>query len=94
MYVAPTPFALTEGTAGQRTLILPSDDEVDARFESSGELVRVETDWLLVGYDADLRDNTLTARYVENQSAGREHRFIVYRVAGTNGPTVTMRAPP
>ena len=92
MYVAPTPFALTDGTAGQRTLILPSNAEVDARLESRGELVRVETSHLLVGYDADLRENTLSPRFIDNPSAGREHRFLAYRVAGTNGQTVTMKA--
>ena len=92
MYVAPTPFALTDGTAGQRTLILPSDAEVDERLESCGELVRVEADKLVVGYSADLNENTLAPQYVDNPSAGLKHRFFAYRVVGTNGPTVTMRA--
>ena len=94
MYVAPTPFALTEGTAGQRTLILPSEAEVDSRLERCGELVRVETDRLLVGYNADLRENTLSPQYIDNPSAGLEHNFVAYRAAGTNGPTVTMKAAP
>lgn len=92
MYVAPTPFALTDGTAGQRTLILPSGAEPDERLESCGELVRVETDRLLVGYNADLRENTIAAQYVDNPSAGVEHRFIAYRAAGADGPTVTMKS--
>ena len=54
MYVAPTPFALTDGTAGQRTLILPNDAQVDERLKSCGELIRVETDHLLVGYKRGL----------------------------------------
>ena len=91
MYVAPTPFALTDGAAGQRTLILPSDANVDERLEMCGELVRVETSQLLVGYLADLRENTLDPQFVENPSAGLEHRFAAYRVAGTNGPTVRMK---
>lgn len=90
MYVAPTPFALTSGTAGQRTLILPSNDEVDERLESCGELIRVETDKLVVGYKADLNENTLDALYMDNPSAGREHRFTAYRTAGSDGPTVKM----
>ena len=92
MYVAPTPFALTDGTAGQRTLILPSGAESYERLESCGELIRVEADRLLVGYNADLRENTLTPQFVDNPSAGREHRFIAYRVAGSEGPTVMMKA--
>lgn len=91
MYVAPTPFALTNGTAGQRTLILPSDAEADERLESCGELIRVETDRLLVGYNADLMVNTLTPQFAENPSSGLEHRFIAYRPAGADGPTVTMK---
>ena len=94
MYVAPTPFALTDGTAGQRTLILPSDAEVDDRLEACGELVRIETDQLVVGYKADLNENTLDPLYVDNPSAGREHHFRAYRVAGTDGPTVTMKDEP
>ncbi len=94
MYVAPTPFALTDGTAGQRTLILPRNGQVDERLEPCGELVRVETDQLLVGYNANLRDNTLEPQYIDNPSAGLEHRFAAYRAAGTNGPAVTMRADP
>ena len=60
MYVAPTPFALLDGAAGQHTLIMPADAEMDMRLQSFGELVRIETDQLLVGYDADLRENTLS----------------------------------
>ena len=91
MYVAPTPFALTDGTAGQRTLILPSDAEVDERLESCGELTRVETDRLLVGYNADLIVNTLTPQFVPNPSAGLEHCFVAYRPTGNDGPTVRMK---
>ena len=92
MYVAPTPFALTDGTSGQRTLILPSDEEVDGWLEPCGELIRVETDRLLVGYDADLRENTLSPRFIDNPSAGREHHFVAYRPSGSLGPTVAMKA--
>jgi len=35
MYVAPTPFALTTGTTGQQTLILPSSMAVDNRAGQS-----------------------------------------------------------
>ena len=94
MYVAPTPFSLTVGTAGQRTLILPSDADGDSdeRLEFCGELVRIETARLLIGYNANLRQNSLTPQYVDNPSAGLEHRFAAYRAAGTDGPTVTMKA--
>lgn len=91
MYVAPTPFALTNGTAGQHTLILPDEDFVDSRLESRGKLVRVETDHLLVGYTADLNENTLVPRHVPNPSAGLEHEFRAYRARGTDGPIVSMK---
>lgn len=71
--------------------ILPSDAEVDERLESCGELIRVETNRLLVGYNADLRENTLTPQFVENPSAGLEHRFVAYRAGGADGPTVAMK---
>ena len=92
MYVAPTPFALTDGTAGQRTLIVPDNVAVDARLEASGELSRVETDQLLVGYEANLEENAIYPRFVNNPTAGQEHKFVAYRVAGTNGPIVSMRS--
>ena len=92
MYVAPTPFALTDGTTGQQTLILPSDEEVDGRLEPCGGLIRVETDRLLVGYDADLRENTISPRFIDNPHAGREHHFVAYRSSGSLGPAVAMKS--
>ena len=92
MYVAPTPFALMDGAVGQRTLILPSDTTVGARLEPCGEVVRVETGQLLIGYKANLKENSLYPEYVENPSAGLEHRFTAYHTAGTNGPIITMKA--
>ena len=40
MYVAPTPFALAEGTAHRRTLILPADMSVDDDLVEIGRLTR------------------------------------------------------
>jgi len=37
----PTPFALTDGTTGLMTLILPRSIETDSRFMQVGELTRV-----------------------------------------------------
>jgi len=93
MYVAPTPFGLTDGTTGQRTLILPEDWPVDDRLEEVGRLVRVEADKLVVGYTFDLTNNTLTPQYTDNPHAGTPHRFVAYRVAGRNGPQVSLRQP-
>lgn len=91
MYVAPTPFALTDGTAGQRTLIMPAVAQVDERLEPCGELMRIETDKLVVGYDADLDANTLAPVLMDNPSAGKEHHFRAYRTVGTNGISVEMK---
>src|SRR6266568_2795111 len=59
MYVCPTPFGLTTGTAHNQTLILPNDFRVDSRFRAVGKLVRREAQKLIVGYRFDLRTNTL-----------------------------------
>ncbi len=92
MYVAPTPFALTSGTTGNATLITPDDLSTDERLEKVGELTRTEAEQLVVGYTFDLRDNTLTAEHAPNPSAGREHRFLAYRIkdAAASGK-VTMK---
>jgi len=81
MYVAPTPFALTEGTTGLRTLILPADWPVDERFNCVGDLDRVECEKLVVGYSFDLKTNEIDARTVPNPNAGRVHSFKAYRLA-------------
>ncbi len=90
MYVAPTPYALTQGTTSRRTLILPDEVPVDDRLQEVGELLRVETDQLVVGYEFDLTTNTLTPQYAPNPDAGREHRFVAYRARGEAGPAVSL----
>lgn len=94
MYVAPTPFGLTTGTAHHQTLILPAEAHVDSRFELVGELMRVETERLIVGYTFDLRANTISPETVANPNSGREHRFRAYRLAGQGGDSVAMRSQP
>jgi hypothetical protein len=91
MYVAPTPFALTDGTTGQATLIIPDDLPLDDRFEQVGELVRTEADTMVVSYSFDLRTNELTPQLLPNPSAGLQHRFLACRPQGTNTATVTMK---
>jgi len=86
MYVAPTPFALTEGTTGLRTLILPADWPVDNRFRAVGDLQRVESQNLVVGYSFDLKTNVIIPQTVPNPNAGVQHNFRAYRVA-TEVPT-------
>ncbi len=90
MYVAPTPFAMTSGTTGQGTLIAPDEVTLDGRLEQVGELVRIETDNIVVGYTFDLLTNKLTPELAPNPSAGNQHRFAAYRLKDMGSGTVSM----
>jgi hypothetical protein len=90
MYVAPTPVALTRTTEGQITLVLPLDYPDDGRVVQVGELVRVESEQLVVGYHFDLQKNRLAAQFIPNPRAGIEHKFVAYRPATDPGPRVMM----
>lgn len=92
MYVAPTPFALTEGTTGLMTLIVPRSMGSDSRFMEVGSLTRIEADTLVVGYTFDLRTNELKAEKVENPRAGTEHHFVAYRLKDQTDKPVSMIA--
>jgi len=94
MYVAPTPFALTEGTTGLMTLIVPERLAAPDHFQEVGKLVRVEAAALVVGYTFDLRTNALTAERVPNPRAGAEHRFVAYRLKAQSNKPVSMVARP
>jgi hypothetical protein len=93
MYVAPTPFALTDGTTGLMTLIVPAVLKVPNRFQKVGDLVRVEAAELVVGYTFDLRTNALTAERIPNPRNGTEHRFTAYRLTTQASKSVSMVAP-
>ena len=82
MYVAPTPFALAEGTAHRRTLILPRHEEPAQGFVQVGTLIRREVDDVVASYAFDLRTNELSTKLVPNLNAGREHVFHAYRLEG------------
>jgi len=90
MYVAPTPFALTEGTTGLMTLILPEKFVADTRYQMVGNLVRVEAEKLVVGYNFDLRTNVLNAECMPNPNAGIEHSFVAWRLKGQSNKPVSM----
>jgi hypothetical protein len=90
MYVAPTPFALTQGTTGLMTLIVPETYSADDRFHAVGDLVRVESQNLIVGYSFDLRTNGLSAEKVENPRAGSKHKFVAYRLKSQAPKPVSM----
>jgi hypothetical protein len=93
MYVAPTPFALIEGTTGLMTLIVPEGAKPDPRFQEVGRLKRVESDTLIVGYTFDLRKNELKAERVPNPSAGTEHTFVAYRLVSQTSKPVSISNP-
>lgn len=90
MYVAPTPFALTEGTNGLMTLIVPEKIGPDPRFRVVGRLTRVEATKLVVGYTFDLRTNQIKAEMAHNPNAGTEHKFIAYRLKSQASKPVSM----
>ena len=92
MYVAPTPFALAEGTAHRRTLIVPEGHDVDTDLVEVGTFTRREVDEVVVAYSFDLRTNQLATTRVPNPNAGREHVFKAYRVMGEPTEAVSLRA--
>jgi hypothetical protein len=94
MYVAPTPFALAEGTAHHLTLILPErmQPPAGARVEAVGSLMRREVDEVVGMYSFDLRTNEISTTKVPNPNAGREHRFTAWRVLGEPVSPVSLRS--
>ena len=93
MYVAPTPFALAEGTAHRRTLILPEDHAVDEDLVEVGTLTRREVDRVVIAYKFDLYTNEIATINVPNPTAGRKHVFKAYRGRGTTVPCASTRTP-
>ena len=91
MYVAPTPFALAEGTAHHRTLVLPAEVDVEEGIFEIATLTRREAQRIVVAYTFDLRSNELDTELVANPNAGREHVFRVYRVDGDPQAPVNLR---
>ena len=91
MYVAPTPFALVEGVAHQRTFIVPADYAVEDPLVRVGEVVRREVDRAVVAYEFDLRSNRIATTTVPNPNAGLEHAFSVYRMEGDPMDPVRVR---
>lgn len=90
MYVAPTPFALTGGTTGLATLIVPTTWRHPAGFKVVGELARTEAPELVVGYSFDLRTNDLSAKRVPNPRAGTQHTFKALRLDSQSDRAVSM----
>lgn len=90
MYVAPTPFALTEGTTGLQTLIVPANFPSDPRFQEVGRIVRTEAGEIVVGYSFDLRTNELIAEKVPNPRSGECHEFVAYRLKEQTSRPVSL----
>jgi hypothetical protein len=91
MYVAPTPYALANGTAHRHTLILPNSEKTKPDFVAVGTLTRREVEDLVVTYEFDLRKNELRTTTVPNPNAGREHIFTAYRLVGDPLDAVLLR---
>ena len=92
MYVAPTPFALTEGTTGLATLIVPEHFHADGRFKTVGNLVRLEAESLVVGYSFDLRTNEIKSERIPNPQAGTRHHFAACRLTDQSSKPVSMNS--
>jgi hypothetical protein len=91
MYVAPTPFALADGTAHRRTLIVPADEQVDRDLVPVGRLMRAEVDQIVGAYSFDLETRQLQTRMIPNPGAGKVHVFTAYRMADEPADVVTVR---
>ncbi len=92
MYVAPTPFALANGTPHHRTLIVPADEPVDNDLVQVGELIRQEVEEVVVQYAFDLKTNVLTTQKMPNPNAGKKHVFRAYRVPTDPTTAVSLKS--
>ncbi len=91
MYVCPTPYALTEGTEGQITLIVPEDTKLNNDFAVVGNLSRVECNSLIESYEFNLSTNVIHSKDIDNPNKGKEHKFIACRLKSETGPKVILR---
>lgn len=91
MYVAPTPYALTNGTERQTTLIIPDDQIAGKTLKEVGAFTRKESERLIRGYSFDMMTHAITPTYMKNPKAGVAHPFKAYRTSSSNGPTVSLR---
>lgn len=91
MYVCPTPYALTEGTENQITLIVPDTFEINDDYCVKGELIRTECAEIIVSYEFDLVKNEIISHKKPNPNAGKQHKFKACRLKAEPGPEVKMR---
>jgi len=90
MYVAPTPYAIADGLTGTRTILVPASWKAPKTLKPVGEIVRVESPELVVGYEFDLNTNEILAKKIPNPLAGREHSFIAYRMKSDSNKPVRL----
>jgi hypothetical protein len=90
MYVAPTPFALAMGLTWTRTLIIPSTWKQPVGFKKVGDIVRIEADNLVIGYEFDLKANKIFSKTIPNPAAGKQHCFAAYRKNKDSDKQVTL----
>jgi hypothetical protein len=45
---------------------------------------------MVIGYRFDLQSNELSTQVIPNPNAGRQHRFVAYRITQEPGPPVMM----
>jgi hypothetical protein len=87
MYVAYTPYRLLANTKDRCTLVTPADwPNPPTDIREVGAFTRVEADEILIGYEADLRENTLTGKFEPNPNARRPHAFRAWTYDGERAP--------
>ena len=91
MYVVRTPYAVADGLAGHRTLILPAGDPVPEGFIAVGSVERVEAERVAVGYEFDLLTNELRVLEEENPTGGQAHTFTAHRLTHDGLSPVSIR---
>ncbi|WP_017324292.1 hypothetical protein [Synechococcus sp. PCC 7336] len=91
MYVAPTPYGLLDGVERQVTLVLPDSWSPSDDVVKKGEIVRLEAERVMCGYQFDLTTNELQATWRDNPHAGRQHKFVAYRSTSSPGPDVQLK---
>lgn len=91
MYVAPTPFALTDGTAHRCTLILPAYEAVPSTLKEVGSFERKEVEKVIGTYSFNLNTNELSTTEIDNPKKGTVHKFKAYRLGGDPLDAVTLR---
>lgn len=90
MYIAPTPYALLEGTIGACTLVTPADYPNPDGLVVVGEFGRREVAKRVAKYSFDMQLNALATQETRNPTAGTEHWFRAWRVQGDPGEQVRM----